>query len=272
MDIEVASPSLAKDVLQEVMTSSTAMDNGIRDLTKEVLVEVGTQKTMATGLLDSGRRVQLPAISSGEGMIASTAQNDNPFNFMPIIEQTVGKVKGRGRGRPRRVGTESASPSIQGISGSSVKRKHPATHHDVGDCEQGQPVVHGKRRLRVMYTLAVQFTVAFSSDHHPILIASDNPQDAKNRPPRGRRQFQFEEAWTIDADCSEVVRQSWQHMVSPIHNLVNYATCLTGWSAQNFGQVPRKIKELRARLGNLQSEAPSAQNFHAQFAPPVHSS
>ncbi|PQP94677.1 hypothetical protein Pyn_03850 [Prunus yedoensis var. nudiflora] len=101
--------------------------------------------TTATGLLDPGRRVQLLAASSGEGTIASTAQNDDPFNFMPIIERTAGKVKGCGRGRPRWVGTESASPSVQGISGSSFKRKRLATHHDLGACEQGQPVVSGKR-------------------------------------------------------------------------------------------------------------------------------
>ncbi|BFG30049.1 hypothetical protein CerSpe_163230 [Prunus speciosa] len=100
--------------------------------------------------------------------------------------------------------------------------------------------------------------VAFSSDHHPILITSDNPQDANNSLPKGRRRFQFEEAWTTEVECSEVVCQSWQYTVSPIHNIANCASRLTRWSVQKFGQVPRKIKELWVRLGNLQSEPPSS--------------
>ncbi|PQQ19681.1 uncharacterized protein Pyn_22612 [Prunus yedoensis var. nudiflora] len=168
---------------------------------------------------------------------------------MPIIERTAGKVKGRGRGRSRRVGVVSASPSAQGVSVSSIKRKHPTDHHDIGDCEQARSVVPGK--------------LAFSSDHHPILITSDIPHDAINRLPKGRRRFQFEEAWTTEAACNEVVRQSWQSMVEPIHNIANCASRLTRWSAQKFGQVPRTVKELRVRLGNLQSEPSSTQNFHS---------
>ncbi|PQQ10054.1 hypothetical protein Pyn_06432 [Prunus yedoensis var. nudiflora] len=108
----VASLSLAKEVIQAVTpTPPPAMENGISDTNKEVVVEEVSQEDTATVLLDPGRRVQLPAASSGEETIAFIAQNCDPFNFMPIIERTAGKVKGRGRGRPRRVGVVSASPS-----------------------------------------------------------------------------------------------------------------------------------------------------------------
>lgn len=150
MDDGVASLSLAKEVIQAVTpTPLPVMENGISDTNKEIVVEEGSQEDMATVLLDPVRRVQLPVASDGEETIAFIAQNSDPFNFMPIIERTAGKVKGRGRGRSRRVGVVSASPSAQGVSVSSIKRKRPTDHHDIGDCEQAQSVVPGKRRLCV---------------------------------------------------------------------------------------------------------------------------
>ncbi|CAB4304064.1 unnamed protein product [Prunus armeniaca] len=95
--------------------------------------------------------------------------------------------------------------------------------------------------------------VAFSSDHHPILIASDGPQGDNARGPRGRRRFQFEEAWTTKFDCDEVVRQSWQSAVSPLSNIANCASNLSRWCARKGGQVPKKVKDLRLRLASLQS-------------------
>ncbi|KAI5344458.1 hypothetical protein L3X38_012335 [Prunus dulcis] len=77
--------------------------------------------------------------------------------------------------------------------------------------------------------------VTASSDHHPILIAFDSPQGANDRLPRGRRRFQFKETWTTEADCSEVVRQSWQTAMSPVYNLANCASNLMCWSARKFG-------------------------------------
>ncbi|XP_008227636.1 PREDICTED: uncharacterized protein LOC103327128 [Prunus mume] len=106
--------------------------------------------------------------------------------------------------------------------------------------------------------------VAFSSDHHPILIASDGPQGDNARGPRGRRRFQFEEAWIMEVDCDEVVRQSWQSAVSPLSNIANCASNLSRWYARKGGQVPKKVKELRLRLASLQSYEPSTQTFHTR--------
>ncbi|CAB4316864.1 unnamed protein product [Prunus armeniaca] len=106
--------------------------------------------------------------------------------------------------------------------------------------------------------------VAFSSDHHPILIASDGPHGDKARGPRGRRRFQFEEVWTKEVDCEEVVRHSWQNAVSPLSNIDNCASNLSRWSAEKGGQVPKKVKELRLRLASLQSDEPSTQTFHTR--------
>ncbi|CAL8993088.1 unnamed protein product [Prunus brigantina] len=106
--------------------------------------------------------------------------------------------------------------------------------------------------------------VAISSDHHPILIAPDNPQGVNARHPRGRRRFQFEEAWTTEVDCSEVVRHTWQNRVSPIRNIAHCASSLLRWSARKVGQVPKRVKELRFRLANLQSKEPSSQNLHSR--------
>ncbi|CAB4262986.1 unnamed protein product [Prunus armeniaca] len=106
--------------------------------------------------------------------------------------------------------------------------------------------------------------VAFSSDHHPILIASDGPQGDKARGPRGRRRFQFEEVWTTEVDCEEVVRQSWQNAVSPLSNIDNCASNLSRWCAEKGGQVPKKVKELQLRLASLQSDEPSMQTFHTR--------
>ncbi|CAL8151990.1 unnamed protein product [Prunus armeniaca] len=106
--------------------------------------------------------------------------------------------------------------------------------------------------------------VAFSSDHHPILIASDRPQGDKARGPRGRRRFHFEEVWTTEVDCEEVVRQSWQNAVSPLSNIANCASNLSRWCAEKGGQVPKKVKELRRRLASLQSDEPSTQTFHTR--------
>ncbi|KAI5343912.1 hypothetical protein L3X38_011788 [Prunus dulcis] len=55
-----------------------------------------------------------------------------------------------------------------------------------------------------------------------------------------------------------------QATVSPIYNLENCASDLMCWSARKFGQVPKKVKELRGRLANLQWEEPSSQTFHTR--------
>ncbi|CAL9001349.1 unnamed protein product, partial [Prunus brigantina] len=106
--------------------------------------------------------------------------------------------------------------------------------------------------------------VAFSSDHHPILIASDGLQGVNARGPRGRRRFQFEEAWTKEDDCGEVVRQSWLQAGSPLSNIASCASNLTRWCARKGGQAPQQVKELRLQLASLQSDDPSTQTYLAR--------
>ncbi|PQQ13784.1 uncharacterized protein Pyn_00028 [Prunus yedoensis var. nudiflora] len=200
----------------------------------------------------------LPCAPTGDETNAYIALNGDPFNFMPIIERTAGKVKGRGRGRPRRVGAVTTSLGVQGVAAPSSKRKRLVEAPlEESSCEHGRSDVPGKRRLRGTlmedFKQAIsdcglfqfdftgyKFTwsnkrkdaanvqarldrgfgnlsllqqwgnftshhlVAYSSDHQPILVASENPQVGTLRLPRGRRRFQFEEAWTTEDECNEL--------------------------------------------------------------------
>ncbi|KAH0983546.1 hypothetical protein GBA52_010723 [Prunus armeniaca] len=104
----------------------------------------------------------------------------------------------------------------------------------------------------------------FNESHHEFHVLSDGPHGDKARGPRVRRRFQFEEVWTKEVDCEEVVRHSWQNAVSPLSNIDNCASNLSRWSAEKGGQVPKKVKELRLRLASLQSDEPSTQTFHTR--------
>lgn len=96
------------------------------------------------------RIVPAAAGPSGEDKNAILADTGDPFNFMPLIEQSAGKVKGRGRGRgrPRRV-VDPAGPGLQAATVPSLKRKCLAAHLDMGISEPGGLDAPGKRRLCV---------------------------------------------------------------------------------------------------------------------------
>ncbi|BFG35398.1 hypothetical protein CerSpe_216720 [Prunus speciosa] len=90
----------------------------------------------------------LPCAHTGDETNAYIALNGDPFNFMPIIERTAGKVKGRGRGRPRRVGAVTTSLGVQGVAAPSSKRKRLVEAPlEESSCEHGRSDVPEKRRL-----------------------------------------------------------------------------------------------------------------------------
>ncbi|KAH7841573.1 hypothetical protein Vadar_031697 [Vaccinium darrowii] len=100
----------------------------------------------------------------------------------------------------------------------------------------------------------LQHLFAVGSDHMVLLLDTNPPKFT------GQRQFRFDNRWTSDAECKEVIRKSWQvgmrgsKMFDVFHRIRNTRSKLRIWSkARNFN-ARRKINEVQNQLKEIGDE------------------
>lgn len=99
----------------------------------------------------------------------------------------------------------------------------------------------------------VSHLTALCSDHCPILTDLHYMRGKKPKKP-----FRFETMWLRHAEFNDHVTSTWTRLFSHKDNLhskfLNLGSALTNWNSYSFGDVSRKIMELKVELDNLRSQ------------------
>jgi hypothetical protein len=103
-----------------------------------------------------------------------------------------------------------------------------------------------------VYNLAAQ-----TFDHCPIQVCFSNELESERF--SYNRGFKFEEAWTHDSECMEVITDAWndeglgdEPMREVQRRLTSCQKALTLWSGRKFGNVTKQIKRKPSLLEELQ--------------------
>jgi hypothetical protein len=105
---------------------------------------------------------------------------------------------------------------------------------------------------------AVKHLPAQSSDHNPILLNTTHSDLSLPRP------FRFEEFWTFDASCNDVISSAW---VNNFHGssafilskkLKATKSALKVWNSNHFGKIQKNIVSTLRQLDCIQQSPPSS--------------
>ncbi|XP_057428231.1 uncharacterized protein LOC130721452 [Lotus japonicus] len=100
----------------------------------------------------------------------------------------------------------------------------------------------------------VRHLINYKSDHCPIVLTFSSRRG--HRELARTKLFRFEELWLQSSDeCSEVVAEAWSRTWSgdDLHGKFEAVSgALGSWGKQKFGDIPKKISDLKVRLQNLQ--------------------
>jgi hypothetical protein len=107
---------------------------------------------------------------------------------------------------------------------------------------------------------------AHNSDHNPISLNTNSTSCFLARP------FRFEDFWTKDPSCGQVIAAAWQKFV-PIHQdfclpkkLENTKVALLKWNSLHFGNIHKQINDTLKLLDTTQKTAPSHSSFELEIS------
>ena len=109
--------------------------------------------------------------------------------------------------------------------------------------------------------IRVQHLEDTMSDHCPLLLANSHALEK-----RGKRRFYFEAIWTRRANCKKVIEEVWganTNLHDPSGFSAGLKMCannLAKWGKDVFGQIPKKIREKKEKLGELLKNDIALQN------------
>ncbi|KAL9235614.1 hypothetical protein vseg_010359 [Gypsophila vaccaria] len=112
--------------------------------------------------------------------------------------------------------------------------------------------------IDIFPTIVVSHLPRETSDHVPLKVAR-----LANRSRRKNRQFKFENFWTNSENCESVIREAWdangdESLTGSFLTKANRCvSALTKWSAEEFGNINKKLGENRKRLAFLDSCRPT---------------
>ncbi|KAK7250571.1 hypothetical protein RIF29_33087 [Crotalaria pallida] len=93
----------------------------------------------------------------------------------------------------------------------------------------------------------------FGSDHCPILLEIMHDVSGANRR-RKKKLYRFEQFWLRHEGCESVIQHSWIPGDDVLSNIANVGENLSEWSRATFGNIPKKIAKLKAKLSEIQAK------------------
>jgi hypothetical protein len=100
-----------------------------------------------------------------------------------------------------------------------------------------------------------------NSDHNPITLNTNTSSSFLPRP------FRFEEFWSLDPSCGQVIETAWQKFIpfllaiSLPKKLNKTKSTLLKWNSLHFGNIHQKIKETSKLIDSIQQVSPSSNSF-----------
>ena len=103
------------------------------------------------------------------------------------------------------------------------------------------------------------------SDHLPLVL-----HIRKKRPPskeeKKRRLFRFEEMWTREEECGEVIDNMWRQGGDVCGNLNRMARELREWSCKRFGEFAKEMRACKLQMGKLMEEDQTSETINRMRA------
>ncbi|GAU21788.1 hypothetical protein TSUD_329120, partial [Trifolium subterraneum] len=101
----------------------------------------------------------------------------------------------------------------------------------------------------------------FGSDHAAVVISLECPIPRSTR--RRRRLFRFEESWTKDAQCEELIRRNWGHStLSCSKKLESLNSLGNAFEDHNLGKIKKGIFRIEERLKDQSMWSESVEDHH----------
>ena len=98
-------------------------------------------------------------------------------------------------------------------------------------------------------SLKVQHLSFFGSDHRAIFLDMEPRPRQRRKGPRIQR---FEQVWLRDDDCDNILASNWNGGGHDPHDkAVSCLSQMSRWANKRFGDVPRKIEEVKRGLDEL---------------------
>ena len=93
------------------------------------------------------------------------------------------------------------------------------------------------------------------SDHVPIILTLRSRMTATGHARKYRKIFRFEEMWTRENSCAEVIEKTWVRGKEAMGNLARTARGLREWNKTHFGEFAREMRMCTTQMHHLM-EAP----------------
>lgn len=72
------------------------------------------------------------------------------------------------------------------------------------------------------------------------------------------RLFRFEEMWTVEEDCGEIIKEKWLEGDDAWGNIARMAIELRLWSSSQFGNFAKEMRACKPQIGKLMEEKQTA--------------
>jgi hypothetical protein len=120
--------------------------------------------------------------------------------------------------------------------------------------------------IHLFSSFSVQHLPAITSDHNALLLQTTTPLNNLPRP------FKFEEFWTKDPSCRNVISTAWSSVFvgSPAYSLTKKLkatkNALKTWNKHHFGHIQSRISTLTRQLDIIQQSTTSEQSLQAEIS------
>ena len=98
------------------------------------------------------------------------------------------------------------------------------------------------------------------SDHLPILLSMRTSMN-EGQKKRYKKLFRFEEMWTREDECGDVIAAAWEKGEGVTGNLGRTKNELRKWSQTRFGDFAKEMRACRQQMGALMEDEPTHANI-----------
>ncbi|KAL6976073.1 hypothetical protein U1Q18_024867, partial [Sarracenia purpurea var. burkii] len=106
----------------------------------------------------------------------------------------------------------------------------------------------------------VNISLKLNSAHLPLMVYSEGGVRLRRKGSR-QRVYRFEQMWSRSVECKEIIKEGWEEeSVAPglkglRLKLESISKKLSSWGWAKFGNIKKRIRNLREELTNLQASS-----------------
>jgi hypothetical protein len=98
----------------------------------------------------------------------------------------------------------------------------------------------------------------YCSDHNPILLVFGTNNDFRDDKKTKNQLKRFENIWTQDPDCLQIIKSAWEEGEDEIHIRLNSVmNTVHNWGKDTHGNIPTEIKAIETKIQKLRTAIPN---------------